>query len=114
MGVATESGIPFKAIESSYQLVREIGKGGQGLVWLANDNKTGQEKVVKFYDKGSANMPLDDIIDEFALLTRLDHPKIARTYEIFQDARTIYLVGEPYFGGDLTKAIAQAHENGAD
>ena len=43
-------------------------------------------KVVKFYDKGSANMPLDDIIDEFALLERLDHPKIARTYEIFQDS----------------------------
>merc|ERR1719401_145451 len=57
-------------------------------------------------------MPLDAIIEEFALLKNLDHPKIARTYEIFQDARNIYLISEPYLGGDLTTLMAKAKQNG--
>jgi hypothetical protein len=41
---------------------------------------------VKFYDKTCANAPVEDIVEEFKLLTKLDHPKIARVYEVFQDA----------------------------
>jgi serine/threonine protein kinase len=89
-----------------------LGQGGQGAVYLAVDRSNSQEKVVKYYDKSCANAPADDIIDEFALLTKLDHPKIARTYEIFQDTANFYVVSEPYFGGDLSTAVEKAQKAG--
>lgn len=112
--VATGDVIPIKELQRFYNLAKEIGKGGQGTIYLATDKTTGKEKVVKFYDKSNANMPLDDIIDEFALLTQLDSPKIARTYEIFQDAANIYQISEPYYGGDLTKAVEKATQEGIE
>lgn len=104
--------IPTKRMESAYQIKKKLGQGGQGAVYLSTDRSNGQEKVVKYYDKSCANAPSDDIIDEFALLTKLDHPKIARTYEIFQDTANIYVVSEPYFGGDLSTAVEKAQNSG--
>ena len=65
---------------------RKLGQGGQGAVYLAADRVSQQKRVVKFYDKGCANAPVEDIVDEFKLLTALDHPKIARVYDVFQAA----------------------------
>jgi serine/threonine protein kinase len=110
--VSTGSRIPTKILEGSYEIIKALGEGGQGAVELAKDKSNGQEKVVKTYKKGSAAMPLDDIIDEFTLLAKLDHPKIARTYEIFQDAANWYIISEPYFGGDLIQAPQTAQANG--
>eukprot|EP00928_Gymnodinium_smaydae_P043224 TRINITY_DN29009_c0_g1_i2.p1 TRINITY_DN29009_c0_g1~~TRINITY_DN29009_c0_g1_i2.p1 ORF type:complete len:743 (+),score=185.27 TRINITY_DN29009_c0_g1_i2:163-2229(+) len=106
------SQLPFNLLEQRYAVVKKLGQGGQGAVYLATDKSVGKEKVVKLYRKSDANAPVDDIIDEFNLLKSLDHPKIARTYDIFQDQGNIYVVSEPYHGGDLTTLVATAHQNG--
>lgn len=111
-GMMTTGDIPVKRMESHYEVTKKLGQGGQGAVWLATDRSNGQSKVVKYYDKASASAPADDIIEEFALLSRLDHPRIARTYEIFQDRANIYVVSEPYFGGDLSGIVQKACQAG--
>lgn len=111
-GMLSTTQIPNKRMEAGYEVSKKLGQGGQGAVYLARDRLNNQEKVVKLYDKSCQNAPADDVIDEFALLTRLDHPKIARTYEIFQDAANIYVVSEPYFGGDLSTAVEKAQGAG--
>lgn len=67
---------------------------------------------MKFYDKANLCGAMDDITDEFQLLTDLDHPKVARTYELFEDRRYVYVINEPYFGGDLSTCQEKAQENG--
>mmetsp|Transcript_73164 Transcript_73164/g.171549 ORF Transcript_73164/g.171549 Transcript_73164/m.171549 type:complete len:691 (+) Transcript_73164:6-2078(+) len=104
--------IPFKQLDQAFLLQKKLGQGGQGAVYLATDKTTALKRVVKFYNKSCANAPVEDIIEEFNLLTSLDHPKIARLYEVFQDHVYIYVVSEPYFGGDLTTCAQRATENG--
>jgi len=108
----TAAEIPSKQLDRNYALGKKLGQGGQGAVYLATNSSTGQQRVVKFYDKSCANAPVEDIVEEFKLLTSLDHPKIARLYEVFQDYAYIYVVSEPYFGGDLTTCAQKANEHG--
>lgn len=100
--------IPNKKLDDHFELVKKLGQGGQGTVYLATEKKSRKQRVVKFYDKSSANAPVEDIVAEFNLLISLDHPKIARSYEVFQDFKNIYTINEPYFGGDLNSCIDKA------
>jgi len=109
--------LPWKSLCSEYDIISRLGQGGQGAVYLAEMKKSSSgskasQRVVKFYSKADANAPLDDIKEEFGLLKRLDHPLIARVNDIFEDNANIYVVSEPYLGGDLTTLLAKAREHG--
>lgn len=100
--------IKYKNVAEGYDVKKKLGQGGQGAVYLASDKRTGQEVVVKYYDKSSPNAPVEDITAEFELMANLKHPRIAHYFDIFQDQVNIYVVQEPYFGGDLTTAVYKA------
>lgn len=102
--------LPRKDLHSEFHNLKQLGQGGQGAVYLAEQR--GNKKVVKFYDKSNTNAPLDGIVEEFTILQELDHPQIARVLDMFQDATNIYVISEPYFGGDLTDLFINARENG--
>eukprot|EP00929_Paragymnodinium_shiwhaense_P111821 TRINITY_DN80107_c0_g1_i1.p1 TRINITY_DN80107_c0_g1~~TRINITY_DN80107_c0_g1_i1.p1 ORF type:complete len:945 (-),score=214.65 TRINITY_DN80107_c0_g1_i1:152-2986(-) len=106
------SSIPDRAVEDKYLVSKELGRGGQGIVYLATDKSSQNQVVVKAYSKSNQNAPLDEVTREFELLTALKHPKIARVFEIFQDMANVYIVQEPYFGGDLTTAPSKANAAG--
>lgn len=100
--------ISYKNIMTHYVFQKKIGEGGQGAVFLCKDQRRSQDVVVKMYDKSSPNSPVEEITREFELLMSVKHPRIARVFEIFQDRANIYVVQEPYFGGDLTSAVRNA------
>jgi len=100
-----------KNLKALFDLGKKIGQGGQGAVYLANDKTTGAKRVVKFYEKAGGNSCLEDIKDEFELLKRLDHPNVARICEAFEDHANIYVVSEPYTGGDLCTIMEKAQKN---
>jgi serine/threonine protein kinase len=110
--------LPQKDLTKEYKISKQLGQGGQGAVYLAEfrracaDGSRGIQRVVKFYAKADANAPLDDIKEEFLLLRKLDHPLIARVVDMFEDNAHVYVVSEPYFGGDLTALLAKARQNG--
>lgn len=105
--------IPFRGVDVEYNVEKKLGQGGQGAVYLATSKSSDRKVVVKFYDKSCPNAPVDDITDEFELMMKLRHPRIANYFDIFQDHANIYVVTEPYFGGDLTGAVKKAAEHGA-
>mmetsp|Transcript_65773 Transcript_65773/g.183208 ORF Transcript_65773/g.183208 Transcript_65773/m.183208 type:complete len:776 (+) Transcript_65773:72-2399(+) len=104
--------IPFRNVEEKYAVSKKLGEGGQGAVYLAQEKGSGQSVVVKYYDKSSPNAPVEDITAEFELMMQLKHPRIAHYFEIFQDMANVYVVQEPYFGGDLTTAVWKASQAG--
>lgn len=102
--------LPRKNLREAYNIFEQLGQGGQGEVYLAEERATGTKRVVKFHSKAFASGPMDDIKEEVMLLKSLDHPSIARICEAFEDDTHVYVVSEPYFGGDLTKMMTTARE----
>lgn len=47
-------------------------------------------------------------------MKEFDNVHVARTFEAFHDQDFIYLVNEPYFGGDFTKLAKRAHDKGVE
>mmetsp|Transcript_7223 Transcript_7223/g.20031 ORF Transcript_7223/g.20031 Transcript_7223/m.20031 type:complete len:625 (-) Transcript_7223:116-1990(-) len=108
--------VPCATVEGKgYMVERELGRGGQGVMYLCAKRGSTKPYCVKFYSKeGEKAEDLDDIIEEFATMKGLSNEHIAKTYEVFQDDSHYYLVNEPYFGGDLTKLAKRAHDQGVD
>ncbi len=87
-----------------YRLVREIGRGGMGAVYLAvrDDDEFQREVAVKLVKRG---MDTDAIVQRFRterqILALLEHPRIARLYDggSTRDGRPFlvmeYVPGEP-------------------
>lgn len=105
-------GIAYRNVYDRYTIDEKLGQGGQGVVFLGKDKRNGQEVVVKMCDKSSSSSPVEELTREFGLLMTVRHPRIAHVFEIFQDFANIYVVQEPYFGGDLTTAIPTAADAG--
>jgi len=101
---ADDPHIPKKTLEECYIKGAQLGEGGQGVMYLAT-TKAGDRRCVKQYRRGDPNAPLESIKREFQYMKDFNSPYVARTYELFQDWRFVYIVSEPYFGGDLTKLV---------
>uniref|UniRef100_A0A7S4PW79 Protein kinase domain-containing protein n=1 Tax=Alexandrium monilatum TaxID=311494 RepID=A0A7S4PW79_9DINO len=100
--------------EAGYSIVKVLASGGQGTASLAM-NKDKESKVLKSYPKGRANaVSLDDLREEMENMKKAQHPSIAVCHEIFQDSAHLYMVSDPYMGGDLdtlqNRAISQEVE----
>jgi serine/threonine-protein kinase len=97
-----------------YRLVREIGKGGMGTVWLAerSDGLVNRPVALKL-PRGSFRGGLGDrMAREREILASLDHPHIARLYDAGLTA-----IGEPFLALEYVegRAIDQyCREEGLD
>mmetsp|Transcript_119278 Transcript_119278/g.342717 ORF Transcript_119278/g.342717 Transcript_119278/m.342717 type:complete len:782 (-) Transcript_119278:138-2483(-) len=105
--------VPRKTVaEAGYTIVRELGRGNQGIVklGLAQD---GSEVCIKLLDKKSTMTgALAELQEEFQALKDMTCNRIAKVFEMFQDDTTFYMVGEPYYGGDLLTLKARASAQG--
>eukprot|EP00928_Gymnodinium_smaydae_P052739 TRINITY_DN3688_c0_g2_i1.p1 TRINITY_DN3688_c0_g2~~TRINITY_DN3688_c0_g2_i1.p1 ORF type:complete len:712 (+),score=187.67 TRINITY_DN3688_c0_g2_i1:52-2136(+) len=104
---------PWGSLEYwGYTPVRELGKGAFGAVTLVADN-SGNQRCVKAVPKdGACSQQLEEMKEEFAIMREMNDVHIAKTYHIFQDERSLFLVNEPYFGGSLGGAAVAATEAG--
>jgi len=106
--------IPFNTLTSAgYRLVweQELGHGAQGIVKLAQ-NSVGVQRSVKYVPKtdSSEGPKIAELQAEFKYLSRLDSRFVAKAFELFQDHKYCYMIGEPYFGGDFCTLLPRAEE----
>lgn len=102
--VQPQDGAPRPPMEEfgSYRLVRLLGEGGMGVVWLAERTDTDSQVAVKFLPNASLSPArLDRFTHEVRLLARLKHPSIARFY----DAGTL-ADGTPWFVMEYVEGTA--------
>eukprot|EP00929_Paragymnodinium_shiwhaense_P061869 TRINITY_DN30907_c0_g1_i1.p1 TRINITY_DN30907_c0_g1~~TRINITY_DN30907_c0_g1_i1.p1 ORF type:complete len:940 (+),score=214.68 TRINITY_DN30907_c0_g1_i1:158-2977(+) len=104
--------VPFKTLGSAgYTVIKQLGQGGQGSMYLCSQAGRSKQYCVKFYDKQDMNHGgIESLVAEFKVMRDLDSKLCAQTYEVFQDESYFYLVNEPYMGGDLTKLAKRAYD----
>jgi tetratricopeptide (TPR) repeat protein len=100
-----------EAIDSrigQFQIMREIGRGGQGVVYLAEDTRLKRPVALKILTGLRAMTPnaLDRLLREARIASRLDHPGICAVYEASVDAGIPYIAMQYVQGTSLAKRIA--------
>lgn len=111
-GVPTPE-LPMKAsLEAAgYTVTKKLGEGNQATLNLGCD-RYGNQRAIKSFLKGKMQFgSLNEMLEEFEVMKRLACTNIAKTYEIFQDSRYVYMINEVYLGGDLTKLKDNAKKN---
>jgi len=107
---------PASVLNSRYEIVRRIGGGGMGAVYLAKDRNLGdapravKEMVEAHLDPTQHEKAIGDFKRESLLLTSLEHPSIPTIYDYFYDESLgrFYLVMKFISGGDLASRLRTA------
>ncbi|MFN0162695.1 MAG: protein kinase domain-containing protein [Burkholderiales bacterium] len=95
-----------------YRMIRKLGEGGMSKVFLAEELETRAQHVLKLLpipaaDDEDGNEMMQRFIQEFALVSQIDHPNVARIYhQGFTDSYA-YIAMEYFPGGDLRELIAR-------
>lgn len=97
-----------RSLERHYQIGELIGEGGFATVRLGQHRTTQQVVAIKTMRKEQEYMQLYG--REIAVIKRVDHPNIVRTYDLFETDKKIHIVMEYMRGGMLFEAI----EDGID
>ena len=98
-------------IDGKYEILKQIGKGGMSVVYLAMDlrlNKQWAVKVIQRKGIGKNNeVVLNKVPDDTELMKRLDHPAIPRIVDIIdkEDDPQIYIVMDYVEGESLDKIL---------
>lgn len=90
-----------------YQIVRQIGQGAMGAVWLAKDPVMGREVAIKSILHGSS-LGADARVRferEARAAGALNHPNVVTVHEFGEDNGQMYLVMEYVKGEDLEALI---------
>jgi eukaryotic-like serine/threonine-protein kinase len=103
-------------LNSRYEIVRRIGGGGMGAVYLAKDRNLGdapravKEMMESHLDPAQHEKAIGDFKRESLLLTSLEHPSIPTIYDYFYDdvRSRFYLVMKYISGGDLASRMRAA------
>ena len=109
-------------LNGRYEIVRKIGGGGMGAVYLASDNNLGgvlravKEMVQTHIEEEQQDKAINDFKRESMILSTLDHVCIPTIYDYFYDDKEsrFYLVMKYISGGDLSSRLRSAPEGKID
>ena len=91
--------LPIFPLDNKYSLVRPLGEGGFGQVWLAEDVLIDGRQVAIKQLKNSSVGNTSLLIEEMQHLSSLDHPHVVKFLHHFQDDENLYLVMDNCAGG---------------
>ncbi len=105
-------------LNNRYEIIRKIGGGGMGAVYLASDNNLGgvlravKEMVQAHIEDDQQEKAINDFKRESMILSSLDHPSIPTIFDYFYDEAEsrFYLVMKYISGGDLAARIKSTPE----
>ena len=101
-------------LQSRYRIVRQIGGGGQALIYLADDTNLGGLRAVKELTPDANASPqeqqaaYDQFEREARILTELNHPHLVYVWEHFRVGGNAYLVMDYIDGQTLQEIMEQS------
>ena len=95
-------------IAGRYTLQREIGRGGAGVVWLAEDSALGREVALKRHVRTDDERTAGRAWREARLAASLHHPHLVAMYDVVEDHHDLWLVMEYVADGTLAQMITRS------
>lgn len=96
-------------IDGKYEILKEIGRGGMSVVYLAMDKHLNKQWAVKeIRKKGSGKndeIVVNSLLAEANLMKKLDHPSLPRIVDIIDNGVTIYVIMDYIEGESLDKIL---------
>jgi serine/threonine protein kinase len=108
LGAAWDAWLRPGAVVGRFELVREIGRGGFGVVYEARDRELGRSAAFKAIRAGSrAALREERLLREAEAAARLSHPNIVTLFDVGRSEHGPYLVLELLRGQTLAARLEQ-------
>ncbi len=98
---------PELANHADYAIIRELGHGGMGVVFLAHNRIMGRDEVLKVIGPDNVQSPVvfDRFRREIRAVARLQHPNIVTAHTAFRCGASLVFAMEYVEGLDLARLI---------
>ncbi len=92
-----------------YELVRKLGAGGSGIVYLANDTQLMRPVVLKVLKRGALSLEQmrSTVLREARMASAIEHPNVCAIYEVGEEGEEAFIVMQYIPGQSLDKIIAR-------
>lgn len=111
---------PSTLLVERYYIVKRLGGGGMGSVYLARDKRLAEapravkEMIGTYSEESQRKKVIEDFERESQLLASLDHPAIPTIFDYFVTEGCYYLVMKYISGGDLSTRLKEAPDGRID
>lgn len=103
-----------RVMQGRYEIIRKLGQGGLGRVWLARDVNLNRNVALKeiSHAAGASETVIERFKHEAEITGRLDHPSIVPIYQLGEDQETGRMFYTMRFLGrsTLQDSISEYHE----
>lgn len=98
-------------IDGKYEILKQIGKGGMSVVYLAMDKRLNKQWAVKEIRKTASGknneVVVNSLLAEANLMKRLDHAALPRIVDIIDNGQTIFIIMDYIEGESLDKILKE-------
>src|SRR5262245_27018586 len=91
-----------------FELVRLLGRGGMGEVWLARDPRLDGDVALKVCQAGAVEQAAEErLTREARAASALDHDSIVRVHQLGRDGERLFIAMEYVSGRSLGEVLRQ-------
>jgi serine/threonine-protein kinase len=93
-------------VADRYRLLRELGRGGMGLVYVARDERLGRDVALKTLYAVEEGGARDRLWREARAAASLSHPNVCQLFDLVEEGGQLYLAMELLAGESLEARLA--------